>query len=124
MELVEVKYWLLQLHEPIFNGLGKTFGLLIRLTQEIWNTSTCVVLESGFCVFNGIAELQRRGAYSRVAIKKHQYFPKYTPDDTIVSHLGSKTVGNVDELQGTFDNSPFRVYCKKNPDYTTIIVRT
>jgi hypothetical protein len=51
LELVEGK------DEPVqgrgqkeFDELGKTVGLLLRLTKTIWGTAKMVVLNTGFCV--------------------------------------------------------------------------
>ena len=38
-----------ELGDSEFNDLGKTGGLLLRLTRNIWGTGKIVVLDSGFC---------------------------------------------------------------------------
>ena len=53
-----------------FSELGKTVGLLLRLTRSIWGTSKVVVLDSGFCVLKGISELRKKGVFGAALIKK------------------------------------------------------
>ena len=96
--------------------------LLIQLTWPIYHTGTFVVLYSGFCVLKGITNLQRRGVYDGLAIKKRRYWPTYIPGDTIVLHFESKIVGNVDALQGASENTPFRVYFHKDPDCMKMVM--
>jgi hypothetical protein len=42
-----------------FDGLSKTVGLLLRLTRTIWGMGKVVVLDSGFCVLQGIVKLKK-----------------------------------------------------------------
>ena len=69
----------------------------------IWRTGTCVVLYSGFCGLKVITEMQCGGVYSGAVINKHWYFPKHIPSDEIVLPFRRKNIGNVDELQVTFN---------------------
>ena len=82
-----------------------------------------MVLNSSFCVLKVIPELQRRGANYGAVNKKHWYYPKNIPGDAIVLQLRSNTVGDVDSLQGTFNNFPFCVYCQQEIEYTTMTMR-
>jgi len=52
-----------------FEQLGKTVGLLLRLTKTIWGTAKLVVLDSGFCALQGIIELKKRGVFAAALIK-------------------------------------------------------
>jgi hypothetical protein len=52
-----------------FEQLGKTVGLLLRLTKTIWGTAKLVVLDSGFCALQGIVELKKRGVFAAALIK-------------------------------------------------------
>ena len=82
----------------MFVGLINMASILLRLTQKIWHTGTCVVLDSGFCVSKGITEIQRRGVFPSTVIKKRRYFKNNNPDSTIILHFIRKTVGNIDYL--------------------------
>jgi hypothetical protein len=57
MEMVEGKKRAKDLGKIEFESLGKTVGLLLRMTRPIWNTGRVVILNSGFCVLLGIIEL-------------------------------------------------------------------
>ena len=57
----------------------KMVVLLIQLMQTICHTGTYEVLDSGFCVLKGITELQWRGVYDGVVIKKRRYCPNHIP---------------------------------------------
>ena len=59
-----------------YSKLGKTISLLLHLTRCIWGTSKVVVLNSGFCVLKGVAELRKNGVFGAALIKKHQYWPR------------------------------------------------
>ena len=53
VELVEGKDTPPEKNIPEFDVLGRTIGLLLRLTRTLWNTGKVVVLDSGFCVLQG-----------------------------------------------------------------------
>lgn len=42
----------------------RTIGLLLRLCEDLYNRGKVVILDSGFCVLEGIIELQKRGVYA------------------------------------------------------------
>lgn len=63
MEMVEGKGRAKDLGRMEFEELGKTVGLLLRMTRPIWNTGRVVILDSGFCVLSGIVELAKRGLH-------------------------------------------------------------
>ena len=56
-----------------FDEIGKAVGKMLRLTKPIWRTETKVTLDSGFCVARGLVELQKRGVYASIQIKKRKY---------------------------------------------------
>jgi Transposase IS4 len=70
VELVEGKYRPKDRPPEDFDNVGKTVGLLLRLTKKLWSTAKVVVLDSGFCVLKGIIELQKRGVFAAALIKK------------------------------------------------------
>jgi hypothetical protein len=51
-----------------FDDMGKTVGLLLRLTERLWGTGKVVILDSGFCVLKGIVEVARKGVYAAALI--------------------------------------------------------
>ncbi len=124
IELVEGKDAPRERGKPEFETLGKTVGLLLRLTRSIWHTATALVLDSGFCVVKGIVELRKKGVFAAALIKKRRYWPAKVQGDAIIEHFKDKDVGDTDALRGTFDNISFHIYAQKEPDYTTMIMST
>ena len=70
VELVERKDRPWQLGRPMYEEMGKTVGLLLRLTAPIWFTGQQVILDSGFCVLNAIIELRKKCVFGAALIKK------------------------------------------------------
>jgi Transposase IS4 len=124
VELVEGKDRPPQKQPERFEELGKTGGLLLRLTKSLWNTAKVVVLDSGFCVLKALIELRQKGVYAAALVKKRRYWPKYIMGDEIKEHFGDKQVGDVDARRGTLNNTPFYVFAMKEPDYTMIMMST
>ena len=56
------------------DDLGKTTGLLLRLTKPVWSTGNVFVLDSGFCVLKAIVELRNKGLFAASLIKKRWYW--------------------------------------------------
>ncbi len=44
--------------------LGKTVGLLLRLCKSIYSRGFVVILDSGFCVLQGIVGLWKKGVFA------------------------------------------------------------
>ena len=72
VEIVEGKDMPCERPAKEFNELGKTVGLMLRLTRPFWSTSKVVVFDSGFCVLKGIVELRRKGVFGAALIKKRR----------------------------------------------------
>ena len=60
-------------------------------------------MDSGFCVLKGLIELQKRGVYGSVVIKKRKYWPQHCNLDRleIKKHFQDKEIGAADCLPGT-----------------------
>ena len=121
MELVEGRDEPRQTQKE-FSDQGKTVGLLLRLTRPIWGSSKVVVLDSGFCVLQGIAELRKKGVFGAALIKKRRYWPKYIKGDEIKKHFDDKDVGYVDATKGSLDGVNVEIHCLKEPDYGMMLV--
>ena len=124
MELREGKDRPPQRPKPKYDDLGKTVGLLLRLTRQLHATSKVVVLDSGFCVLKGIIELRKRGVFAGALIKKRRYWPAGVDGEAVKAHFAEKEVGSVDVWPGTLDNTPFKLACMKEPDYVLMIMMT
>lgn len=110
--------------EPEHNDKGKTVGLLLRLTRQLYGTGKVVILDSGFCVLQGIIELAKHGVFASALIKKRRFWPKFIPGDEIKAHFELLQVGTAGSIRGQKDGVDFDVYCLKEPDYTMMIMST
>ena len=122
MQLVEGKDRPKELSSPPKNK--KTTSLLLDLCKDLYGTGKVVVLDSGFCVLEGLIALKKLGVFAHAVIKKRRYGPKYIPGDEIEEHMKEKKFGEVDCLKGTLDNEPYNVYCMKEPDYVMKLMAT
>ena len=59
------------------NNKGKTVGTLLHPTKPIHGSGKLVVLDSGFCVLQGLVELKKLGVFAHALIKKCRYWPKH-----------------------------------------------
>ena len=85
---------------------------MLRVCTPIFVSGKDVVLESGFCVFKGIADLEAIGVYAGAMIKKQHYWPKGVPGGFIGNHLEDKHSGDVGIIKAiTQDNKTFRILC-------------
>ena len=81
-----------------------------------------MVLDSGFCVVKGIAELAKKGVYAGALTKKKRYWPKGVPGDDIIAHMVDKAVGEIDALRMMVDGTSMHMYAMKDTDYTMMIM--
>jgi hypothetical protein len=51
-----------------FGDKPKTVGLLLRLCSSVFGTGNVIILDSGFGVLQGIAELHKRGVFVSAVI--------------------------------------------------------
>ena len=100
LDLREGKDWQQNLGKKEFDEIGKTTGILLRLTKPFWSTGKVFVLDSGFCVLQAIVELKKRGLFAAALIKKCRYWPKHVPGNEIIAHFNDKEVGAVDAING------------------------
>ena len=56
--------------DPIEKKYGKTVALLLTMCKPIYSTGKVVILDSGFCVLQGIIELRKKGVFAGALIKK------------------------------------------------------
>lgn len=88
------------LKEPNFPG-KPTVSLLHRLTKPIWHTGSVVVLDSGFCVLEGLTTLSRdRGVFASAVIKKRRYWPSGVDGDGMDRAVEGRPFGFSTTLTG------------------------
>jgi hypothetical protein len=85
-----------------------------------------VILNSGFCVLQGLVELKKIGVFASAVIKKRRYWPKYVPGEQIDDRMKEKEIGDVDALNGTLlEGVPYNIMCcMKDVDYTMKLMLT
>ena len=72
MYIVEGKDMPSQRPPKEFSDLGKTFGLILRLTKSLWHTAKLIILNSGFCILKGIVKLRKKAVFALALIKKRR----------------------------------------------------
>ena len=75
-----------------------------------------MILDSGFCVLKGLIQLRKMGVFASALIKKRRYWPKYVMGENIDAHFEGKEVGETDLWRGTLQDTPYDIFCMKEPD--------
>jgi hypothetical protein len=87
----------------VHTGVGKTLALLMEMCERITAKGMVVILDSGFCVLEGLATLRRMGVYASAVIKKRKYWPKHAPGDAMDEYMNNpehnKKVGDTAALK-------------------------
>ena len=71
-----------------------------------------------------LVALRKLGVFSGAFIKKHRYWPRYIAGDAIDAHMATKSVGDSNAVEGSFDDTQYNVWCMREPDYTMKIMGT
>ena len=104
---------------------GPTVSLLLRMCECLYSSGTVVViLDSGFCVVQGIVELLKKGVYAGAQIKKRRYWPKFVKGDQMMDDMTNDSYGTTKGVQGMMDNICYFIFAQKEPDYTSMIMST
>ena len=97
--MVEGKDKPTQIGPKKWEDLGNNCGIILRISEPIFSTGECVVIDSDFCVSKGITALLVFGVYADALINKRKYWPKGVPGDVIDQYLADKDVTYVDMLE-------------------------
>ena len=124
IEMVEGKDRPPEIPKPDTDRFGPTVGLLLRLTKPIHWTRKVVILDSGFCVLQGILELEKLGVYASALIKKRRYWPKHVPGDALDARLRTEQIGKFDAVKGKKDGIDYHYFIQKDKDYTIKLMST
>ena len=69
------------------------------------------MVDSGFCVENGIIELAAKGVYAGALVKKLRYWPQIVPVDLVNRHSVDNVIEDVEILEASAeDGKPFRIF--------------
>ena len=63
-----------------FEEKGATDGLMVMTTNQLWGTGKVVVMDSRFCVLEGLISMVEKGVFGSELIKKRRYWPKGVPN--------------------------------------------
>jgi len=111
-------------HDSGGRNKGTTVALMLRMTEPIHGTGKVIILDSGFCVLQGIICLLAAGLFAAALIKKRRYWPKFIQGDAVKAHFERRPVGDTDAWEGELDGHRFHVMCMKEPDYTMMLMST
>jgi Transposase IS4 len=89
--------------------IGKTGGLLLQLTSNIWRSGKVVVLDSGCFVLQALIELRKKGVFATAIVLKRRYWPKHIDGDGIKTHFEDNLVGDTDAIARPSSGLPFHV---------------
>ena len=92
--------------------------------MPVHGTGMIFILDSGFCVLQGLIELMKKGCFTHALIKKWRYWLKHIPGDEIIAHFADKEIGDADAISRVLDEVPFYVIGMKEPDYVMQIMTT
>ena len=57
-----------------FDEKGETEGLMFHVSNPLWGMVKVVVMDSGFCVMEGIILMVKKGSFGLALIKKSRYW--------------------------------------------------
>ena len=102
----------------------ENMSLILRLTKKLHGTGEIVLLDSGFCVLQGLVDIEKKGVYGAALTKKRWYWPRYIDWKIIKAHFINKGVGAVGAHCGELDNVPLRVLATKEEDCVMMLMST
>jgi Transposase IS4 len=124
IELVEGKDAPRERTNICFADKPKTVGLLLRLCSSIFQSGRVIILDSGFCVLQGIVELCQRGVFASAVIKKRRYWPKHVPGQLMDERMQGLHIGDTDAIQGVLSGTPYKLFVMKDAAYNTKLMST
>ena len=80
---------------------------MLCLTKELHGKGNIFVLDSVFCVLQGLVKIKKKGVYGAAIIKKRQCWTKNINGNNIMSHFTKKDVGDIYALCSDLENVPF-----------------
>ena len=67
-----------------FKEKGLAAGLVLRMKNPLWGTGKVVVVDSVFCVMEGLISMVEILFLGSVLIKKQHYWPNWVPAEEII----------------------------------------
>ena len=123
VELVEGKDRPVELGPKEFEDRGKTVGLMVRMSQNLWNTGKVVTMDSGFSVSKGILAMREKGVFGQALIKpRGRGWPVMVPGKYIDEYFSDKEIGYCETLEQIVNGVKFFIHCQKEENYVTKIM--
>ena len=111
-------YYVKELSQLSVDKYSLTARLLLRLTKLLYGTGKIIILDSGFCILKGIAELCKKGVYSLALIKKCCYWQKEIPRKVIDERMVDKLISATDTISGKLEGVDYNLFIMKDKDFT------
>jgi hypothetical protein len=124
IELVEGRDEPTAKEKKLYSDKGPTIGLLLRLTDTLYNTGKVVILDSGFCVLEGLIELRKVGVFASAVIKKRRYWPKHVPGEEMDNKMENRDLGDTDSVKGKLNGVEYNLFCMRDKDYVMKMMST
>ena len=89
-----------------------------------------MVMDSAFCILEGLASLARVGVFATAVAKKRAYWPRGLPGEDIYREVATQKlpVGSLHTARRVLNSDgtlvPMNLYCVPHPDYTLILAST
>ena len=64
--------------------------MMVIITNPLWVTGKVVVMDSGFCVIEGLIAMVKKGVLGSELIQKRRYWPKGVPAEEILWCMQNK----------------------------------
>ena len=78
---------------PSDTRIKKTTNLILSLCKSLYSAGKVRILDSSFCVLEGLIKLGKVGVFSGALIKKQRYWTKHIKGDMINTYFQYKEVG-------------------------------
>mmetsp|Transcript_11947 Transcript_11947/g.25228 ORF Transcript_11947/g.25228 Transcript_11947/m.25228 type:complete len:318 (-) Transcript_11947:177-1130(-) len=123
VELVEGKDRPPQLGRKEFEEHGKTVGLMLRMSKNLWNTGKVVTMDSGLSVSKGILAMREKGVFGQALVKpRGRRWPVLVPGKYIDEYYQDKPIGYCKTLEQVVDGVKFFIHCQKEETFVTKIM--
>ena len=73
-----------------FNEKGEMKGLTVRMIKPVRGTGKVVIMDSGFCILEGLVLMVENDVLGSAFVNKWRYWPKGVPVEDILWHIQKK----------------------------------
>ena len=98
--------------------------LMGRMAKPLWEIWKTVIMDSVFCVLEGLIGMYDIGVYGSSLVKKRGYWPSGINGNQINAHFEKKEIGEHDCHSGNWKGFDFDVFVVKDLNYNMIMMPT